>query len=127
MASRFNLLLPPHLSSEQLKYIQHLYDHTIPCLSDRFPDDYCRVWMRAKNKDGYSAHRVPKNMKKHSASTMVHRFLWEMFHNGKIGKSSKGEELTIEHRCGRTDCVNLRHLELLPRKMNIQLGDPRKL
>ena len=123
---QFDLSVPPDLSDAQLKYIQHLYDLSIPCLSERFPDDYCRVWTRAKNKDGYAAHRIPKHLKRYSGSPLVHRFLYEMFY-GKIKKSSKGEELTIEHRCGRTSCINLRHLELLPRNLNKDLGDPRKL
>ena len=123
---QFDLLVPPDLSDEQLKYIQHLYDLSVPCVSERFPDDYCRVWTRAKNKDGYGAHRIPKHLRKHSTSPMVHRFLYEMFY-GKIGKSSQDQELTIEHRCGRTDCINLRHLSLLPRDLNKDLGDPRKL
>jgi len=123
---QFNLSVPPTLSPEQLKYIQHLYDLTIPCISARYPDDYCRVWLRSKKGDGYAAHRVPKHLQKHSKSTLVHKFLWEMFY-GKIGKSSMGAELTIEHRCGRIDCINLRHLSLLPRDLNKDLGDPRKL
>ena len=123
---QFNLSVPPDLSAEQIKYIQHLYDLSIPCLSDRFPDDHCRVWTRSKKKDGYAAHRVPKHLQSYSKSTLVHKFLYEMF-DGKIGESSKDEELTIEHRCGRTSCINLRHLELLPRELNKDLGDPRKL
>jgi len=123
---QFDLLVPPDLSDAQLKYIQHLYDLSIPCLSERFPDDPCRVWTRSKKKAGYAAHRVPKHLQSYSKSTLVHKFLYEMF-DGKIGESSKDEELTIEHRCGRTSCINLRHLELLPRDLNKDLGDPRKL
>ena len=125
---KFDLLLSPTTSHDALKYIQKLYDLSVPCFANPqlFPDDYCRVWTRAKTKDGYAKHRVPSNLSNLSKSTLVHKFIWECF-EGKTGVSSKGEELTIDHKCGRTDCINLRHLHLLPRSLNENLGDRRKL
>ena len=85
---QFDLLVPPDLSDEQLKYIQHLYDLSVPCVSERFPDDYCRVWTRAKNKDGYGAHRIPKHLRKHSTSPMHIDFYTKCL-MGRLGREVK--------------------------------------
>jgi len=134
----------PALTDEAVKYIEQLYDRTIPCISDphKFPSSLCLVWTGAKDvcskhthvrecemnkcRGRYARHKVPENLKSFSKSELVHRFLYECAH-GTIGTSIHGEEKTVDHACSRTDCINLRHLRLLPRSMNIELGDHRKL
>ena len=38
-----------------------------------------------------------------------------------------GDDLTIHHECGNRACINLLHLQILPLKLNRELGDPKKL
>ena len=135
----------PALTDEAVKYIEQLYDRTIPCISDphKFPEELCLVWTGAKDvcskhnhvrecetnkcRGRYARHKVPENLKSFSKCELVHRFLYECVY-GTIGTARHGkEEKTVDHACSRTDCINLRHLRLLPRHMNIDLGDHRKL
>ena len=43
--------LRPALTDEALKYMEQLYDRTIPCISDphKFPTSLCLVWTGAKD------------------------------------------------------------------------------
>ena len=104
------------LSLAAVKYIQNLYTRTVPVPSTIFPRDPCLVWCGAKDTDGYSKHKPPKDFK---GSTLVHRFIYQAVH-GELG------EATIDHACSKVDCINLRHLRLLDRATNKAYGDPRK-
>jgi hypothetical protein len=108
--------LGDQLSKAQVEYIQGLYARTVPVPSEIFPRDPCLVWCGAKDVDGYSKHKPPKDFK---GSTLVHRFIYQAIH-GELG------DATIDHACGRVDCINPRHLRLLDRATNKAYGDPRK-
>ena len=105
------------LSEQEMDYIQKLHDLTIPVPSIIFKRDPCLIWTKAKNPDGYAKHNPPKNLK---GSTLVHRWLWECG-IGELG------EATIDHACGKTSCINLRHLRPLDRNLNRKYGDHRNL
>jgi len=105
------------LSDHVVKYIQSLYDNALPVPSMIFKRDPCLVWTRAKNEKGYAKHNPPKNA---SGSTLVHRYIFEAA-NYELG------EATIDHACGKTDCINLRHLRPLDRELNRKYGDHREL
>lgn len=108
--------LGDQLSKAQVEYIQGLYARTVPVPSEIFPRDPCLVWCGAKDVDGYSKHKPPKDFK---GSTLVHRFIYQAIH-GELG------DATIDHACGKVDCINPRHLRLLDRATNKAYGDPRK-
>ena len=105
------------LSEQEMDYIQKLYDSTVPVPSIIFKRDPCLVWTKAQNPKGYGKHNPPKALK---GSTLVHRWLWERG-VGELG------EATIDHACGKTSCINLRHLRPLDRELNRKYGDHRNL
>jgi len=105
------------LSEDVIKYIQSLYDNALPVPSIIFKQDPCLVWTRAKNEKGYAKHNPPKNA---PGSTLVHRYIFEAA-NYELG------EATVDHACGKTDCINLRHLRALDRVHNRKYGDHREL
>ena len=121
MSFRFEVLIPSSMDPLLVKYVEKLYDETVACIPPNVPlnSPYCMVWTKAKS-NGYAKHRVPQALKKYSTSTYVHRFLFEVF-NEPAGN------LTVDHSCARTDCVNIYHLRLLPREMNDALGDHQKI
>ena len=118
---QFHLNLPPDCPTEVKSYLQKLYDDSVPCVAPDIPDlyaqGYCRVWTKAKNKKGYAAHNVPPKLASTSKTTYVHRFVYECV-NGALNK-----EQTIDHICGRKDCINLSHLRIMDRNLNADLGD----
>ena len=89
----------------------------VPVPSAIYPEDMCLVWVRALDDDGYARHRIPKDL---SGSALVHRFIYQNF-------VEDPQDLTIDHGCGVKNCINLRHLRLLPHDINMDLGDHRKL
>jgi len=105
--------IPPDL----LSFLQFRLDNTTPVLNRIWPQDPCLVWMGALDKDGYAKHKPPKN---YSGSTILSRYMWQH----AIGDP---KEVTIDHACGNKACINLWHLRLLPRDLNLAYGDPRKL
>ena len=122
---QFHLYLPPDCPTEVKSYLQKLYDSSLPCAAPDIPGlygtEYCRVWMKAKSKKGYAAHKVPPKLARISKTTYVHRFIYECV-NGPLDK-----EQTIDHICGRKECINLSHLRIMDRNLNADLGDHRKL
>ena len=106
------------LSEEEIRYVQSLYDHTIPVPSLIFKRDPCLVWVRAKDRKGYAKHNPSVAM---PGSTLVHRYVFQM----AIGEID--EKATIDHACGETSCINVRHLRLLDRESNRKYGDHRQL
>ena len=64
----------------------------------------CELWIGKRDKDGYG--RLD--------GKLAHRALWERAH-GPIVPNEKGDEMTIEHKCRRRNCVALKHLELFTR------------
>ena len=105
------------IPKELQSYLQKLVERTVPIISIIFPDDYCWQWVGAIDKDGYAKHRIPGGYK---GSTLVHRFIYQV-------AVAFPNELTIDHACGNKGCINLRHLRLLPRDLNLRYGDHRKL
>tara|TARA_R110002012_G_C11670576_1_gene613030 strand:- start:3580 stop:3993 length:414 start_codon:yes stop_codon:yes gene_type:complete len=105
------------IPNELLNYLQKLVERTIPVMSSIFPDDMCWQWVGALDRFGYGKHKVPS---KFQGSNLVHRFIYQ-------NAVASPDEATIDHACGNTACINLNHLRLLPRKLNLMYGDPRKL
>jgi len=69
---------------------------------ERQPDG-CLVFT-IKDTKGYGKFDVNGRTK------VAHRLMWELFR----GPIPKGHH--IHHKCGRRDCINLKHLETLPEK-----------
>ena len=105
------------LSDHVINYIKSLYDNALPVPSIIFKRDPCLVWTKAKNEKGYAKHNPPKSA---PGSTLVHRYIFEAA-NYELG------EATVDHACGKTDCINLRHLRALDRVLNRKYGDHREL
>lgn len=105
------------IPNELVTYLQKLIERTIPVMSSVFPDDMCWQWVGAVDRDGYGKHKVPR---KFQGSSLVHRFIYQ---NAVMNP----DQATIDHACGNTACINLRHLRLLPLKLNLAYGDPRNL
>lgn len=112
------IVLHDDLTDVERDYIQHLYDRTVPCYSAVFPDDPCLVWTGAKS-DKYARHKPPGK----KGSPTVHRYIYELVYKKTVGPLGKR---TVDHICSREDCINLRHLRLLSRELNKELGDHRR-
>ena len=106
------------LSEEQIRYVQSLYNHTIPVPSMIFKRDPCLQWVRAKDRKGYAKHNPPSAL---PGSSLVHRYVYAMVY-GQLKDTD-----TIDHACGNPSCINPRHLRLLDRETNMKYGDHRKL
>jgi hypothetical protein len=78
------------------------------------PDD-CWLWTGATTKNGYGV--IGKDQGGIWRNTSVHRLAWEL-ENGPIPKG-----LTIDHLCRVRTCVNPRHLEPVPHRVNLLRGD----
>lgn len=64
----------------------------------------CELWIGKKDRDGYGR----------DGGKLAHRVAWELAY-GPIVANDKGEEMTLEHKCRRRNCVALKHLELFTR------------
>ncbi len=95
---------------------QHRKKYDIRSPVDRFWDKVefttdCWNWLVSKNKDGYGQFGVNhKNL-------LAHRFAYELY-NDKIPK-----DLTIDHICKNTKCVNPHHLEVVTIGVNVLRGN----
>lgn len=86
-------------------------------MSSIFPDDMCWQWVGALDRDGYGKYKVPSTL---HGCNLVHRFICQ-------NAVAPPGETTIDHAVGTTACINLNHLGLLPRKLNLAYADPGKL
>jgi len=75
------------------------------------PESGCWLWMDYLDRDGYGQFRV-------SAKTVkrAHRMSYEL-HVGPIP-----DGMTLDHKCRVRCCVNPKHLEPVPNRVNISRG-----
>ena len=71
----------------------------------------CWNWQGTKQQSGYG------HFKENGKTVLVHRFAYEV-NKGKIPK-----ELTVDHLCKNTSCVNPEHMELVTRGVNTLRGN----
>lgn len=71
-------------------------------------DSPCVLWGRALNRDGYGHIRIG------DAKAIVHRYAYEAFVGPIPG------DLTIDHLCRVTNCVNPAHLEPVTASENVR-------
>jgi len=76
----------------------------------RYMETGCHVWLGHKLPAGYGT------IKHDGKKQYVHRVVWELA-NGFLG------DLTIDHLCKNTSCVNLEHMEAVSQKVNTLRGD----
>mgnify|MGYP001207505881 CR=1 FL=1 len=117
------------LSDQELAYLNKLFGNTVPTPQSHLYSGCCYQWCGSLDKDGYPRHNPPKFM---PGSGLVHRFVYQY----AIGPtpeedmwnfSGAAHDITVHHQCGNRACINLLHLQILPLKLNRELGDPRNL
>ena len=117
------------ISGEELTYLNKLFRNTVPTPPDLLYLGGCYLWCGSLDRDGYARHSPPAGM---GGSRLVHRFVYQH----AIGPppddpmwafTGKGDDITIHHGCGNRACINLLHLQILPLKLNRELGDPKAL
>ncbi len=74
------------------------------------PAGDCLVWTGAK-RNGYGVFHVPGTR---NGTVRSHRYAYESAH----GPVPAG--MVIDHLCGNKACVNVRHLEVVTQKENVQ-------
>lgn len=77
-------------------------------------DEECVIWTGALTEKGYGRLEFRGRMYR------AHRFAYETY----IGPIPEGQEL--DHRCGVTACVNIRHLQALTQQEHIALERERR-
>jgi hypothetical protein len=116
------------IPEQDLHWLQQRLARTMPVLSSLFPpDNPCLRWTGALDKDGYARHRVPAALQGRGLSNVLSRFVYQLAY-GVIPatRTAQGDDWTVDHVCGLRSCINLSHLKLLPRALNVKLGDPRR-
>ena len=117
------------ISGEELTYLNKLFRNTVPTPPGHLWTGGCYLWCGSLDRDGYARHSPPAGM---GGSRLVHRFVYQH----AIGPppddpmwafTGKGDDITIHHGCGNRACINLLHLQILPLKLNRELGNPADL
>jgi hypothetical protein len=83
------------------------------------PDTKCWHWLLYKNAGGYGRATVKVDGK--WTNKFAHRITWELKH----GPVPKG--WTVDHLCRTRGCVNPKHLEAVPHKINVRRSTVAKL
>jgi hypothetical protein len=110
------------LLDDERSYLLKLYDRTMPVQSSIFgPSNPCLRWTGALDRDGYARHRIPNRIQQTGLSNVVSRFVFQLAYG-----IPPEQDWTVDHACGNKACINLSHLRLLPRALNVKLGDPRR-
>lgn len=67
---------------------------------------------------GFHCNKGYAEVKVEGVARRVHRVLWELAHDRKIG-----EGMTLDHLCTNTRCINPDHLEEVTRPVNTARGN----
>lgn len=82
-------------------------------LTEVDPTSGCHNWRAKTTPAGYGTMTLPGQKKR-----LAHRVAWEVA-NGPIP-----DDLTIDHICQNTSCVNVEHLQLMSRADNTRGAEP---
>ncbi len=76
-----------------------------------FNDNGCWIWSGTTDSYGYGVFKINRSMyKAHRLSVALYRGYCD-------------EDLTVDHLCRNTRCVNPDHLELVPNEVNVLRGE----
>lgn len=82
----------------------------------------CHEWKRCKDNDGYGQFSVRRTREERkrcprggNKRVQAHKWLYEKVH----GKVARGHE--VDHKCCNPGCVNISHLQAIPKAKNLEL------